>query len=194
MTREIKKDTNAILEDTGDIKLNTENILAEICRLQAQLPQGAQATSDKSDFILRKYLDELTSYAGSVVGDCDIWSTSDATIQEDTGPGRAQATVGPIDEQITPKTELVADNLNINNNPQWTYFSQEYPHSIENVPPEFSSLQCYPFSNSEPVKSSVARLEVPQFDGSQIGQPLAITPISGFVFTSRSVFRLLITH
>jgi len=87
LTREVKKDTEAILEETGDIKLNTENILAEIHRLQAQLPQGAQASSDKSDFILRKYLDELTSYAGSVVGDCDNWPTSDASIQEITSGG-----------------------------------------------------------------------------------------------------------
>ena len=83
----MKKDTEAILEETGDIKLNTENILAEIHRLQAQLPQGAQASDDKSDFILRKYLDELTSYAGSVVGDGDNWLTIGTGIQEITSGG-----------------------------------------------------------------------------------------------------------
>lgn len=69
MTRDIKNDTTAIREDlqTGNaaIKEDTVEILAEIARLHARLPQTNQAAGS-SDIVLERYLDNLTSYAESM--------------------------------------------------------------------------------------------------------------------------------
>jgi hypothetical protein len=65
MAREIKADTRELLNDTYAIKEDTAQILAEIARLQEQLPRDTQR-NDASGFMLERYLDNLTSYAETV--------------------------------------------------------------------------------------------------------------------------------
>ena len=66
MIRDVKTDTTEIKVDAAAIKQDTTQILAEIARLQAQLPQDTQKVGS-SGFMLQRYLDELTSYAETVV-------------------------------------------------------------------------------------------------------------------------------
>jgi len=65
MAREIKADTQELLNDTSAIKEDTAQILAEIARLQEQLPGDAQR-NHASEFMLERYLENLTSYAETV--------------------------------------------------------------------------------------------------------------------------------
>jgi hypothetical protein len=69
ISREIKQDTHEIRQDTSAIKDDTAQILAEITRLRAQLPRETQ--NDVPNLMLERYLDNLTSYAESVVGEED---------------------------------------------------------------------------------------------------------------------------
>jgi hypothetical protein len=66
LAREIKADTQEILNDTSAIKEDTAQILAEIAWLQEQLPRDGNQLS--AGFMLERYLDNLTSYAETV---CD---------------------------------------------------------------------------------------------------------------------------
>jgi hypothetical protein len=64
IARDIKADTEEIRKDTAvikDIKDDTTLILEEIARLQAQPP--ATTLKNQSDFMLNRYLDELSVYA-----------------------------------------------------------------------------------------------------------------------------------
>jgi hypothetical protein len=64
ITRDIKIDTEEIRKDTAAIKTikdDTTLILEEIARLQARLP--ATTLKDQSDFMLNRYLDDLSSCA-----------------------------------------------------------------------------------------------------------------------------------
>jgi len=65
MAREIKADTQELLNDTSAIKEDTAQILAEIARLQEQWPGDAQRNHE-SAFMLERYLENLTSYAETV--------------------------------------------------------------------------------------------------------------------------------
>jgi len=66
LAREIKADTQEILNNTSAIKEDTAQILAEIACLQEQLP--GDATQHIVGFMLERYLDNLTSYAETI---CD---------------------------------------------------------------------------------------------------------------------------
>jgi ankyrin repeat protein len=68
MTREIKADTEELRNDTAAIKDNTTQILAEIARLQARLPQDDRIWGG-AGFTLQRYLDNLSSYAETP---CDL--------------------------------------------------------------------------------------------------------------------------
>jgi hypothetical protein len=68
LTIGIKADTQEILNGNSAIKQDTALILAEISRLQEQLPRDELQTSG---FMLQRYLDNLTSYAETV---CDTFS------------------------------------------------------------------------------------------------------------------------
>jgi hypothetical protein len=88
MTREIKKDVakglvndEAILDNQEAIKNDTTEILQEISRLRAQLPDdGATLIPSKkdSDSTLAHYLDDLTSYAETV-----CWSGEDSDTDDE---------------------------------------------------------------------------------------------------------------
>ncbi|KAF2677102.1 hypothetical protein K458DRAFT_410002 [Lentithecium fluviatile CBS 122367] len=67
ITRDIKKDTTTTLKDTAAIKDDTALILEEIARLQSRLPAD-DSSEGKSNLVLQRYLDSLTTYAESV---CD---------------------------------------------------------------------------------------------------------------------------
>ncbi|KAH6666665.1 hypothetical protein B0J14DRAFT_705156 [Halenospora varia] len=71
IARDIKANTEEIRNDTAAIKDDTTQILAEIARLQARLPEGGRV-QDSNGFALQRYLDNLTSYAES------SWDMSDA--------------------------------------------------------------------------------------------------------------------
>ncbi|KAF4624306.1 hypothetical protein G7Y89_g13867 [Cudoniella acicularis] len=62
MAKEIKADTQELLNDTSAIREDTAQILAEIARLQEQLPRDVDRPN-ASGFMLQRYLDNLTSYA-----------------------------------------------------------------------------------------------------------------------------------
>jgi hypothetical protein len=79
MAKEIKADTQEILNDTSTIKQDTTQILAEIIRLQAQLPRDLNL-NNASGFMLERYLDNLTSYAESV---CDTFPDAIVTPIDD---------------------------------------------------------------------------------------------------------------
>ena len=57
------------METTQEIKSDTEQILLEIERLREQLPKN-----DRNDFMLDRYLDQLTSYAETVVDHAELSS------------------------------------------------------------------------------------------------------------------------
>lgn len=67
IAREIKTDTGAIREENAEIKQDTEQILIEIAKLQARLPQSeVRGGIEGSGFMLQRFLDNLTSYAETV--------------------------------------------------------------------------------------------------------------------------------
>jgi hypothetical protein len=68
MAWEIKADTEELRNDTAAIKDDTTQILAEIARLQARLPQDDRIRGG-AGFTLQRYLDNLSSYAET---SCDL--------------------------------------------------------------------------------------------------------------------------
>ncbi|KAI4693498.1 uncharacterized protein J4E88_001870 [Alternaria novae-zelandiae] len=65
VSKDIKVNTANLLIDTSEIKEDTSQILQAIAKLQASLPDQGR---DGTHFILRRYLDSLTSYAESSFG------------------------------------------------------------------------------------------------------------------------------
>lgn len=68
LTKDIRQDTKAIRVDATEIRDDTSQILAEIARLRRLIAQGDLAGGG-SNFVLQRYLDDLTSYAESVADD-----------------------------------------------------------------------------------------------------------------------------
>ncbi|KAM5350703.1 hypothetical protein ACJ41O_007208 [Fusarium nematophilum] len=75
IAKDIKNDTGQILEDTTNIKEDATKILEEIARLEALILEkdapGSQNPTDSRAFMLRRYLEDLTTVASSV---CDGFS------------------------------------------------------------------------------------------------------------------------
>jgi hypothetical protein len=65
MAKDIKADTQELLNDTSAIREDTAQILAEIARLQEKLPRDVDHQNG-SRFMLERYLDNLTTYAETV--------------------------------------------------------------------------------------------------------------------------------
>lgn len=97
MTREIKNDTTEIKATNEAIKNDTSQILAEIARLQAELAPAEEA-AQKSSVMLQRYLDELTSYAESVVGE-----TQDSRVSSD---GEESISSNRVDVESPPQESL----------------------------------------------------------------------------------------
>ena len=90
--RDIKTDTQEIRNDTSaipGIKEDTIQILAEIARLQAQLPKNVELQGLEghglSGFTLQRYLDNLTTYAETT------YDASDGEVEEETAPSTPRA-------------------------------------------------------------------------------------------------------
>ncbi|KAH8774034.1 hypothetical protein BGZ57DRAFT_403504 [Hyaloscypha finlandica] len=83
MAREIKADTEELRNDTAAIKDDTTQILAEIERLQARLPQDDRIRGG-AGFTLQRYLDNLSSYAET---SCDLSDRTSNVHVEERGPG-----------------------------------------------------------------------------------------------------------
>jgi len=84
-TQEILNDTSAIKEDTAQISAireDTSHILAEIARLQEKLPRDGNQRN--AGFMLERYLDNLTSYAETV---CDTFSDGSDGSRPTSRPG-----------------------------------------------------------------------------------------------------------
>ncbi len=93
MVKEIKADTQELLNDTSAIKQDTAQILAEIARLQEQLPRDGNLRNT-SGFMLERYLDNLTSYAETV---CDPFlDGSDEPMVSERGSIEKQSWASPI--------------------------------------------------------------------------------------------------
>ena len=70
LAKEIKADTSAIRVDAAGIKDDIGQILAEIARLRSLIPAGEEAAgAHEQNFVLQRYLDDLTSYAETVCGE-----------------------------------------------------------------------------------------------------------------------------
>lgn len=82
LARDIKADTQDILNDTSAIKEDTTQILATIARLQEQLPRDGNHLS--AGFMLERYLDNLTTYAETV---CDGYSDGSDESRLPSRPG-----------------------------------------------------------------------------------------------------------
>jgi len=59
------------LTTTREIKTDTERILEELARLQEQLPQTQINSRVEREFLLQKYLENMTSYTESAQADID---------------------------------------------------------------------------------------------------------------------------
>ncbi|KAK7183323.1 hypothetical protein PSPO01_10572 [Paraphaeosphaeria sporulosa] len=66
IARDTKKDTSQILDVTAAIREDTAQILEEVARLRTQLPRNMAGEQTNGNEMLRRYLDSLTSYAGTV--------------------------------------------------------------------------------------------------------------------------------
>lgn len=74
VTKEIKADTTELRNDTAAIKEDTAQILEEIARLQSRLPQQAKAPND---FMLQRFLEEMTEYTEAVLDSETLVEDSD---------------------------------------------------------------------------------------------------------------------
>jgi hypothetical protein len=77
LAKDIKADTSAIREDTVELKMGQEEILAKISQLHAQLPRNFLQSHTRE--VIEGYLDSLTTYAESASDvlpllDTDKWS------------------------------------------------------------------------------------------------------------------------
>lgn len=79
-TEQIQSTTNNIYRDTGDIKDDTARILQAITELQARLPPDENPRFN----MLQRYLDELSTYAESVIDDIDHHPVPEEFLHEDT--------------------------------------------------------------------------------------------------------------
>ena len=106
--RDVKKDTVQILEDAAAIKDDTAQILEEIARLQSRLPKdatGGQTTEGRPNEMLQRYLDSLTSYAGTVrdlstEDDVDsFWSPEATSRSQSFEEARSSFSSAPLNER-----------------------------------------------------------------------------------------------
>ncbi|CAM1510802.1 Fc.00g083150.m01.CDS01 [Cosmosporella sp. VM-42] len=112
LAKEIKADTTAIRNDTSeipDVKRNTEEILEEILRLRLEISDKTKA---EGNFMLERYLDNLTTYAETVVnGDLEDPSNTYEVLQnvEEVGNNLRiiDLSTGKLMNKIKPKTNLL---------------------------------------------------------------------------------------
>ena len=94
LNREIKIGVDETRMTTQEIKADTENILAQIALLQARLPEQTGTRIDvqplDSTFMIRRYLEELTEYASTVIGSDDEDARSDGPITRTSHAIRSQ--------------------------------------------------------------------------------------------------------
>ncbi|KAH7110640.1 hypothetical protein B0J13DRAFT_591111 [Dactylonectria estremocensis] len=86
-TKDIKNDTGHILDDTADIKESSSRILEEIARLKAALISHENLAGSRT-FLLRRYLDDLTSVAESARDNLSRPSSLESSF-ESTKPARS---------------------------------------------------------------------------------------------------------
>lgn len=116
MAREIKADTQELLDDTSAIKQATAQILAEIVRSKKKLSRDPDQCS--TGFILERYLDNLTSYAETV---CDPFSDDiDSQLSSNYKPDTISTSVlasgqgSTLDERVATlhiQDDALSDNI-----------------------------------------------------------------------------------
>jgi hypothetical protein len=103
-----------IIQDTSQLKLDTAQILDEIARLRAQLPPEAQETSN---LMLERYLENLTSYAETVIEDIPSTPTerprSPVAPTEDSQSEDQSDQATPISKDVDPRppTDIMGGSL-----------------------------------------------------------------------------------
>jgi hypothetical protein len=75
IVRETRDTVEEIHHDTREIKEDTQAIIEEIAKLQAKLAGVSMNENGQSEFMLQRYLEQLTDYAPTIVGDNDTWRT-----------------------------------------------------------------------------------------------------------------------
>jgi hypothetical protein len=101
-TTHIRNDTTIIVEDTRAIRQDTAQLLQEIARLRLQIArqddQGdvwEEAVVRGQNSMLQRYLDDLTCYAETVVGDEDIAGLEEPHFEANEIPTRPAESQNP---------------------------------------------------------------------------------------------------
>jgi hypothetical protein len=92
IVRETSVAVQEVRDTTKDIREDTQKILEGIENLQTTLPQVVQNPEDQTGYMLNRFLDELTDYAPSVMGDIDPWSDRSSLIVRDPETKKATQT------------------------------------------------------------------------------------------------------
>jgi hypothetical protein len=105
-TAEIKGHTKVIKDDTTAIKDDNAQILSEILKLQARLPQEGQ-TFASTGITLQRYLDNLSSYAESsydtldgnahLPDDDEVWEDTPEQLEENVADTADSRTVREVE-------------------------------------------------------------------------------------------------
>jgi hypothetical protein len=160
MTREIKKDVTkglendeAILDNQAAIKNDTSEILQEIARLRAQLPDdGATLLPSKKDAesTLAGYLDDLTSCAETV-----CWSGEDSdTDGEKEDAERAPKTVPTQTKKFVPSLPHIPANAQGRfSQPKGQQYSLMHPYLQPTGPTKFQQWEAQQQLEARPLES-----------------------------------------
>lgn len=140
-------DTQNILNDTSELKEDTAQILQEIAKLQAKLPDHDQTGAH---YLLHRYLDSLTSYAESSFGQL--------TNQSPEGESRRNT---PIEEKFASVGILSLHPLISSTTAQGNYPSASASVSAPPLEAQTSGLQ---LSHSTSSPHSFPPTEEPHFD------------------------------
>ena len=179
ITREVKNDTTAIRDDTEAIRQDTAQILAEISRLQAKLPDDEQSHGP-SAFMLQRYLDNLTSYAETVVDDQDL-GFEDLNLgpderQENAPPAHNAKLISNASTSFEPYTppkenEFASNSYNTQHKPVTNISPNRSPHFESAISP-------IPVAGHDPPTGA-------KFDRREERKP-ALAPTSNFKIESYS--------
>jgi len=174
-------DTTEIKADTTALKQDTEQILADIARLQAQLPQVEQRVGSRG-FMLQRYLDELTSYAETVV-DGTIDSSDGFT---DEKQGDESDVASNRDSETEASKELEDASRNLQSGGQYGFLQTlPFPHpplDLNSNSPHHASV--VEFNTEKPQYPHQSGRDLPKSEGAI---PLPLPLREDGVYVSRNL-------
>lgn len=115
-----------MVENTREIKLDTEQILLEIERLREQLPKNSH-----NNFMLDRYLDQLTSYAETVFDE-----DADASKERAVSDNESFDSAAPV-ESLTAQFNDVAVQLESVATPQRSQIRKKAVEHAQRIQEEF---------------------------------------------------------